>query len=356
VGETPHLFEVLVGLCTFYQERAELRTAHELAEQLLHIGQRLQDPIGLLWAHSALGFTLRVTGEFAQARAHFEQSLALYNRHTPRAYGFVFNPGVDSLCGLSQTLYLLGYPDQALQRAQEALALARELAHPFSLAEALSYAARMHRRRGEQEAAQALEEASMALCCKQGFAQGLAQETVLHGWDLAKQGQAEAGIAQMHQGLEALRATGAEVERPWLLTSIAMAYGNAGQPDKGLALLAEALNIVDKTGKRIDEAGLYRCQGQLLLAQEGLKHKPKGEQRKLAAEAEACFHQALTVARRQQAKTLELRAAMSLSRLWHRQGKREEAHQLLVEIYGWFTEGFDTADLQEAKALLDELS
>jgi predicted ATPase len=227
--------------------------------------------------------------------------------------------------------------------------------HLFSLAEALSSAARIHRHLGERDAAQALEEASIALCRQQGFAQSLAQETVLQGWDLVRQGQTKAGIAQMEQGLEALRATGAEVERPWLLTSLAMAYGNVGQPDKGLAVLAEALDIVDKTGKRIDEAGLYRRQGELLLLGESLGHRTQGARQKLAAEAEACFHRALAVARQQQAKILELRAAVSLSRLWQRQGKRSAARDLLAPIYRWFTEGFDTPDLQDAKALLEAL-
>jgi predicted ATPase len=357
VGDTPQLCEVLVGLCVFYQERAELQTAHALAQQLLSLAQRLQDPIGLLWAHNALGYALRLMGEFVPARTHLEQSLALYRHHAPPTHhGFVFNPGVDSLCGLSETLYLLGYPDQALQRAQEALGLARALSHPFSLAEALSHAARMHRWHGELQAAQALEEASLALCREQGFAQALAQETVLHGWDLAARGQAAAGIAQMRQGLEALRATGAEVERPWLLTSLALAYGNAGQPEEGLALIAEALNIVDKTGKRIDEAGLYRRQGELLLARQNPEARTTGARRQLAAEAEGCFRRALAIARRQQAKTLELRAAMSLARLWQRQGKRAAALELLAPVYGWFTEGLETTDLREARALLEELS
>jgi predicted ATPase len=357
VGDTPQLCEVLLGLCIFYQERAELRTAQELAQQLLSVAQRLQDPIGLLWAHNVLGYTLRLRGEFVQARTHLEQSLALYNRHTPpTSYSFVFNPGVDSLCGLSETLYVLGYPDQALQRAQEALDLARALSHPLSLAEALSIAARMRRRRGTPHAAQALEHASMALCREQGFAHGLAQGTVLLGWEFVQQGQTEAGIAQMSRGLEALRATGAEVERPWLLTLLALAYGNVGQPEEGLVLIAEALDIVEKTGKRIDEAGLYRRKGELLLLRERLGHRTTGARQQLAGEAEACFHQVLAISRRRQAKTLELRAALSLARLWQRQGKWADASELLAPIYEWFTEGFDTADLQEAKALLDELS
>ena len=153
-------------------------------------------------------------------------------------------------------------------------------------------------------------------------------------------------MAQMHQGLAALRATGAEMLRPYYLALLAEAYAQVGQPEAGLTVLAEALAVVDNTGERRWEAELYRLKGELLLARSAEQH----------AEAEACFHQALDIARRQQAKSLELRAAMSLSRLWQQQGKRAEARELLAPIYGWFTEGFDTADLREAKALLDALS
>jgi predicted ATPase len=149
----------------------------------------------------------------------------------------------------------------------------------------------------------------------------------------------------VHQGLVAYRATGAEVEKPYFLALLTEAYGKVGQPEEGLTVLVEALAIVDKTGGRYWEAELHRGKGELLLMQQGQK----------VDEAEECFQQALNIARRQQAKSFELRAAMSLSRLWQQQGKKEEPHQLLAEIYGWFTEGFDTADLQEAKALLEEL-
>jgi predicted ATPase len=179
---------------------------------------------------------------------------------------------------------------------------------------------------------------------------------VWHGWDLVKQGKTEAGIAQMCQGLEALRSTGAEIERPWLLSALAMAYGHAGQTSEGLTVLDEALATVDKTGKHLDEAGLYRIKGELLLAQEATEHKAQDTRQQWEAEAGESFHQALAVARRQQAKTLELQAAISMSRLWQRQGKRAEAYNLLAPIYGWFTEGFDTTDLREARALLEELA
>jgi DNA-binding winged helix-turn-helix (wHTH) protein/tetratricopeptide (TPR) repeat protein len=345
VGDTPQLFPVLLGLCTFYQERAELQTARGLAAHLLQMAQRLQDPLGLLWAHNALGVTLHFMGRLVEARTHLEESLAFSTPDTALAGGFVFDPGVDSRCALTEILYLLGYPDQALRRSQEALALARELAHPFSLAAALGRAARIHRLRGAQHDAQALQEASLALSREQGFTQGAAQELVWQGWDLVTQGHAEAGIAQMRQGIATVQSTGAALERPWLLLALARAYGRAGRAHEGLAVLEEALAMVDSTGKHLDASGLYRCKGELLLAQ-------GGPGRKRMAEAEACFDQALAIARRQQAKTLELRAAVSLARVWQQQGKRAEAHELLAPIYGWFTEGLDTANLQEAKALL----
>jgi DNA-binding winged helix-turn-helix (wHTH) protein/tetratricopeptide (TPR) repeat protein len=349
VGDTPQLFPVLLGLCTFYQERAELRTAHGLAEQLLQMAQRLQDPVGLLWAHNAMGVTLHFMGQLVEARAHLEESLTLCTPGAFLADGFVFDPAVDSRCALTEVLYLLGYADQALQRSQEALGLARELAHPFSLAVALGRAARIHRLRGAQQDAQVLQEASLTLYREHGFTQGTAQAMVWHGRDLVAQGHGETGIAQMRQGIAALRQTGAEIERPWLLSALAMAYGHVGRADEGLVVLDEALALVDTTGKHLDASGLYRCKGELLLAQDGPRPK-------VMAEAEACFGQALTIARRQQAKIMELRAAMSLSRLWQGQGKRDAARALLAENYGWFTEGFDTTVLQAAQTLLTELS
>jgi predicted ATPase len=169
--------------------------------------------------------------------------------------------------------------------------------------------------------------------------------TVLRGWALAKQAQQEEGIAQICQGLAACRTVGLELLQPYFLAMLAEAYGDAGHIDAGLAVLAEALTVTENTGVRCWEAEQYRLRGELVL-QAGADTR----------QAEACFRQALEVARHQQAKSLELRTAMSLSRLWQRQGKRDEARRLLAPIYGWFTEGFDTADLQEARALLEELS
>ncbi len=247
-------------------------------------------------------------------------------------------------------LWSLGYPDQALRRSHEALTLAQELSHPFSLAIALCFAAELHQYRREGRATQERAEAAITLCTEQGFALWLATGTILRGWALAEQRQGEEGIAQIRQGLVAYRAMGSELARPQFLALLAEAYGKASQPEEGLSVLAEALAVVNKTGERFCEAELYRLKGQLTLQSQVESHKSKVE------EAEACFHKAIDIARRQQAKSLELRAVVSLSRLWQQQGKQEEARKLLSEIYNWFTEGFDTKDLQEAKALLAALS
>jgi predicted ATPase len=243
-------------------------------------------------------------------------------------------------------LWLLGYPDQALERSREALTLGQELSHPYSLAYALQSAMRLHRFRREVQAAREQAEALVTLSNKQGFAQWLAGGTMMCGWALTAQGQEGEGMAQMHHGLTAWRAMGIEVGLPYWLTMLAEAYGSTGQVEAGRRVLAEALALIDTTEERWWEAELHRLKGELLLALSMDN----------AAEAEACFHQALDVARRQQAKSLELRAAMSLSWLWQQQDKRDEARALLAPVYGWFTEGFDTADLQEAKALLTSLS
>jgi predicted ATPase len=214
---------------------------------------------------------------------------------------------------------------------------------------ALNFAALLHLHRREGQAAQAQAETLIALSVEQGFAMYCAHGTILRGGALAMQGQGEAGTAQMLQGLEALQATGAVLRRPYYLAVLAEAYGRRQQTRDGLTLLTTALEVVHKNVERIHEAELHRLKGELLL-------QPWQDAGFVEEEAEACFLKALEVARHQQARSWELRAAISLSRLWRRQARRAEARQLLTTVYGWFTEGFDTADLQEAKGLLEELS
>ena len=243
------------------------------------------------------------------------------------------------------TLWLLGYPEQALARLHEALALAHELAHPFSLAFARCWAAFVSQLRRDVPAVHEHAEAAVALSTAQGFPLWAAMGTSLRGWALAMQGQGEEGMAQVRQGIAAWRATGAALFVPYLCTLLADVAAHLGHPADGLQALAEAHTLVEQHEERWWEAEVHRLRGVLLLRQT----------RTPQAEAEAWLQRALDVARRQEAKSLELRAAMSLSRLWQQQGKRAEARALLAPIYGWFTEGFDTADLQEAKALLDAL-
>jgi predicted ATPase len=301
----------------------------------------------LLSAHETLMQSFYFLGEFAASRAHCEQGIRLSVSHKyPQ-----FDPGVLCASQASLTLWYLGYPDQARQRSHEALALAQTLSDPHSLVFGLCAATTLQLLCRDVPATQARATATMALTAEHGFPFWHRHAKIWQGWALAMQGQSAEGIAQMQQELTAWRGMGVRVLVPMCLGLLAAAYGGVGQAAKGLYLLDEAHREVTETHERFYAAELYRLQGELLLAQGGTK-----AQGTPCAEAEACFQQALAVASHQQAKSLELRAAMSLARLWQRQGKRAEARQVLAPVYSWFTEGLDTADLQEARALLQELA
>jgi len=240
---------------------------------------------------------------------------------------------------------LLGYPEQALTRLHEALALAHELSHPISLAFAWCLAATIYQLRRDVPATYEHAEAAVVLSTEQGFTQWMSLGTILRGWAMAMQGQGEVGMAQVRQGITTWRATGAALLVPFFCTALADICDHLGHTADSLQALDEAHTLVEQHEERWWDAEVSRLRGVILLRQPGTPQ----------AEVEACFHRALDVARRQEAKSLELRAAMSLACLWRRQGKRDEARALLAPIYAWFTEGFDTADLQEAKALLEAL-
>jgi class 3 adenylate cyclase/predicted ATPase len=348
VGETPELAPVLFGLWRFYIARPELHTARELGETLLRLAQRAPDPALAVVAHYALGLTWSYLGALPAARPHLEEGSARYTPDQRRALAFRTgqDPGVPCRFHAARTLWLLGYPDQALARLHDGLALARALSHPYTLGSAWCYAAIVSQYRRDVPAVHEHAEAAVALSTEQGFPLWAAQGTSLRGWALAMQGQGEEGLAQIRQGIAAWRATGAALAVPYFCTLLADVAAHLGYTEDGLQALAEAHTLVEQYEERWGEAEIYRLQGVLLLRQ---PETPP-------AEAEAWLQRALDVARRQEAKSLELRAAISLSRLWHRQGQREEAHALLAPVYEWFTEGFDTADLQEAKALLEELA
>jgi predicted ATPase len=347
LGDSPHLFPTLLGLCRFYRSQGALRTSLALGAQLDRLAQRAADPTHRLEAHDALGTILFNLGDYTAAWTHVEQGLALADLTRQRAQALHQGEasGLRCLGVAAQVLWCLGYPAQAVQRSQEALALAQSLAHPYSLAAARHWAISLHYRRREVPAVQTQAEALLVLATAQGFPVWVGHGTCWRGWGLAIQGEGVGGRAQLHQGLAAVLATGQELFRSLHLLLLAETAEHAGQIEDGLCLLLEALTAFEATGQGDMLAEAYRLQGALRL-QQAIPD---------VAQAEASFHLALDIARRQQAKSWELRAATSLARLWHQQGKRAAARALLAPVYGWFTEGFDTADLQDAKVLLEEL-
>jgi predicted ATPase len=339
---------IVIGLRNFYQVWGDFQTARALGEQAVALAQREPDDALRVPAHLGLAHTLFSLGEFVCARVHIEQGLAFYDPQRQHSYTFSQGKGaaVNSLTLLAWLLWYLGYPTQALTRVQEALALAERIAYPPSCEYALSSATELYQLRSEVSEARAHIERALAVSREYGLAFREVLGTIFLGWALAMQEPAAAGISQMIHGIAAYRGTGAEAGRHYWLGMLAEAYGKAGQINEGLTTLTEALALVEKHGECYYEAELYRLKGVLLLEQTV----------PAVSQAEACFQQALAIARRRQAKSWELRAATSLSRLWQRQGKRAEARQMLAAVYDWFTEGFDTHDLQDAKTLLLELS
>jgi class 3 adenylate cyclase/predicted ATPase len=345
-GETPLLFPVVWGLARSHDARGELRLGRKLGEQLLSVAQRVQEPALLLEAHHESWANLSLLGELRSARTHIDQGFALYDLQKHRHHAFLYgghDPGVCCAYHAADVLWLLGYPEKALQKSHDSLALARELSHPSTLSNALAFAAWFHQHRGERQTVQTRVEEVMTLAIEQGFSARLAQAHFLQGWLLFEQGEKEAGIAQMSK----FPATeGAGRVNAHSAAMLADAYGKAGQTAAGLNVVDKALTKAHQTDCRYYEAELHRIKGELLCTQIGADER----------QAEACFQNALKVARGQSAKSLELRAAMSMSRLWQKQGKIEEARNLLGEVYSWFTEGFGTADLKEAKLLLERLA
>jgi predicted ATPase len=347
LGETPHLFPVLWGLARMHDVRGELRGGAELGGQLLTLAQKVQDPALLLEAHHELWANLSSLGELTTARLHVERGFALYDPQKHKQHAFLYgghDPGVCCAYHSAEILWQLGYPDQALQKSRDSLIMAREISHPSTLSFALSFAAWFHQFRGDWQAVKTQVEENMALATEQGFSPRRAQVDFLQGWLLVEQGDSRASITQMSKILAGQQGRAGR----WLAHSVALlaeVLGKSGRISEALNVVSEAITRTRQSGGRFYEAELHRIKGELMLAQT-LADEPQ---------AEACFQNALRVARGQSAKSLELRAAMSLSRLWQSQGKKAEAQRLLAEIYGWFTEGFDTADLRQAKALLEEL-
>jgi class 3 adenylate cyclase/predicted ATPase len=347
LGETPQLFPVLAGLRLFYTVHGEIRTARELGEELLRLAQSAGDPGLMLEAHYALAMPLYLLGEFVPALEHCELTIALYDpqRHGSLAFIYGTDAGVTSRSFAAWILSKLGYPDRALERSREALSLAREIAHPFSLAFALLFGfCLVHSVRGEMQSVLESAEALIALSQEQGFSFWLAEGILIRGMALVAQGKEEEGIAGIRQGIAGWRSTGAQAFGTTFLAMLLEAHLKRGETDEGTRVLDEALATAESTGERHEEAHLYRLKGELMRMRDNDE------------KAEQSFRTAIRIARSQSAKSLELSAIISLARLLAKQGRRDEARTMLADIYNLFTEGFDTADLKDAKALLDELS
>lgn len=340
VADSPHLTFVLSGLRAIYTMRGEQHTARQIGEQMLHLAAQRRDTTALVRAHRYMGHTLGYLGELGTAQRHFEQGMALYELH-PYPLNATADRGVDGLCWWARALGMMGYTDQALQRIQEAIALVRTLSQPLNLAQALSVSAAIHYYRREPHAVKEAADATIASGTEHGFAHYISTGLFWQGWVLSVQ-SGEQGLPLLQQGLDAYQVVGSQqVELPLHLAAMAEAYAHMGKIEAGLKALTEALAFVENTRVCAHQAELHRLKGELLLRQ-----SPDNQ-----TEAEACFQQALDVARSQQAKSWELRAAVSLARLWQSQDRHRDAYNLLAPIYEWFTEGFDTADLQEAKEL-----
>jgi predicted ATPase len=348
MGHPPQMFPVLAGLVGFYDVRGDLETAREIAARLPGLADQAGDPLLKASAEVGMGYVALHRGEIEQAHAHFERMIAFYDpqQHHDALASIVGNDsGTVSLIWSSLALWLLGYPDQARKRSEQALALAREQAQPLNLAFAQNLAGGLlYAFLREPQQVQAWAGKCLTLSAEYGFAQFYAASSVYDGWALAALGQLQEGFSRMQRGLAAYQATGAALFEPQVLAELAQARALMGEFEEARTLLDQALAVVEQHSERYYEAEIHRVTGELLQHQ--------GHE----AQAEASLRTAIQVARQQRAKSWELRATMSLSRLLQQQGKREEARALLSEIYGWFTEGFDTPDLKDAKALLEALS
>jgi class 3 adenylate cyclase/predicted ATPase len=348
VGETEDIFPVLFGVYLFELGRAHHQRGLDVAEELLKQARHVQDSGASMAGQLALAVSLVHTGQHSLARQNFERINALYDPqiHQSLAFRYGLDFGATASAYYAWTLWLLGYPDQALEHGRQTLALLEQIKHPYSESRCLYWNAVLHAFRKEwpivhERAADAMKSAG-----DHGFELVLAAGQIMQGAATTTIGQRTVGLQQIRDGLDAYRATGGLFQRTYYLTMLAQALNEEGLPGEGLEVLQDAADLVETSGEHYYEAEIYRLKGELLLAV-----SPRA-----STEAEACYQQALDVAREQEAKSLELRAATSLAHLWREHDKQREAKELLAQVYDWFNEGFDTTDLKDARALLDELA
>lgn len=353
---TPQLFQVLWGQWAFYFfVGTKLQTSREVAEQLVCLSENLQDRDLRLEAKYALGSNLFHIAQFADSVANFKAGLSYYDRssHQSQVAIYGYDKGVACLGMAAQSLWYLGFSEQALNYVREGLGMADDLLHPFSLALAMNVSGWLYVLRQEVTAALEQAQALIMLSTEHEFPAFVALGKIIWGWAVSKRGNLEVGLTSIREGAEAWVATGSQVARLQHLTLLAEVCQKLERFEEGLTWLSEGLEIVNRTGESFLEAEIYRLKGELLKEKINVKNVRNGEGH---SEVEHCFIRAIEVARIQGAKSLELRSVMSLCRFWADQGKIEQSRQMLAEIYAWFTEGLDTVDLQEAKTLLKELS
>jgi len=327
-----------------------------LANQIVTIAQQHSDPALLVVANMAMGMTCYYFGGFVRARDYSDHGFSLYDSQQHRSLVFVYGQDMGISCKMwaGCSLWLLGYPDEAMKRSQQALALTQEVAHPFSSVIALSLAAIVSQYRHDVPTTRDYGRKMVELSAEQGFSFFQAWGNMLQGWALSQLGQKSAGLKLVRDGLIAFRLTGGKIWQSFWLALLAEVCTAAGEIDQAMESIAQALAHAEQTGERFYEAELYRLKGELTIRQSSRTDDQLPVQP--ATEAETCFRHAIEIAKRQQAKSLELRATTSLARLLSDTNRRDEVHLMLTEIYNRFTEGFDTADLKNAMALLDELS
>ena len=353
VNDPAQLLGSLMGLFSHHFSQAELKTAHRMAGELLRLTKEVPIDAVLLGAQMELGMSSLYMGNSFSARQYLERCLELYDARLYRGQTFL-DIEVSSLSLLSHALWLLGYPDQAVDTSRRAVGLARQLAQPFSLAYALQYMLILHWLAQDSQATQRVGQELFRLAQQYGFSSFSSLEATHQGWLLLEAGRAGEGMRRIVAGLEGYRSVQIALARPCFLSILAQAYGKAGQAEDGLRVLSQAQELVRKTGERWYEAELYRLRAEMGW-QESQRAKGKSQRSKLEDEAEESLQRGLHIARRQEAKSLELRVATRLARLWLDQRKTTQARQLLSEVYAWFSEGFETADLRAARVLLDEI-
>ena len=346
LGSPSEFLQVPFGQSLYHVYRGEFDRTQRLDEDLLRLSRLRADSGGLVLGHLSAGRMLIGVGRLASSRSHLEEGLALYDplAHRSLAHQAGIHPQVISQAYLGNVLFCLGFPDQALARSNAAVAEALRLAHRPSLAGSLSLASRLRSLSGEDADLDELADKLTAVATEQGFPHWRAEGAICRGWAKVKNGDVAEGLLLLRSGSAAYRATGAELWMPYHIALLARACEITGQIEEAMTLSDDALQVVERTGERWLEAELNRHKGQLLL------------RRGHSEAAEQLYRKALSIAQEQEAKLWKLRAATSLARLWGGQGRSAEASDLLAAVYGWFTEGFDTADLKEAKALLDELT